>query len=80
MTDSHYCTAETNTALLSNYPPINFFLSHKVSVNKNQNIEDVILILMQSSKKLILGQLKLQISFYILMSQRKETKLENTWN
>ena len=29
MTDSHYCTAETNTALLSNYPPINFFKATK---------------------------------------------------
>ena len=53
MTDSYYCAAETNTALLSNYPPINFVKSHKASVNKNQNIEDVIFILMQSSKKSI---------------------------
>ena len=51
MTDSHYCKAETNTALLSSYPPINFLKSHKASGNKNQNIEDIILILMQSSEK-----------------------------
>ena len=51
MTDSHYCKAETNTALLSSYPAINFLKSHKASGNKNQNIEDIILILMQSSEK-----------------------------
>ena len=42
MTDSCYCTAETNTTLQSNYPPIRMFKMSKVPfLNKELYIDKI---------------------------------------